>query len=148
MGTIVVGVDGSSGSHDVLRFAVTETRLRNAPLRVVTAWRVSPLAYSGGFAMTVDPRVYEESAEAVGEEGLAAFREETVGVDVERAAKEGQAPHTCSSRRREAPIWWPSARADTLASQGLLLGSVSPQVVHHASCPWSLSPSPSPRLRG
>ena len=47
MGTIVVGVDGSDGSLEALGFAIEEARLRNAQLRVVTAWSVPPLAFAG-----------------------------------------------------------------------------------------------------
>ncbi|MGZ8715904.1 MAG: universal stress protein [Gaiellaceae bacterium] len=134
MGTIVVGVDGSSGSQDALRFAVEEARLRNAALRVVTAWHVAPMTYSGGFGVAVDPHDYEESAQAVGEEALAALREETVGVEVERLAKEGQAAQVLLEEARGADLLVVGSRGHG-GFAGLLLGSVSQQVAHHASCP-------------
>jgi len=38
-GPIVVGVDGSAGSQDALRWAAGQAKLTGAPLRVVAAWR-------------------------------------------------------------------------------------------------------------
>ena len=142
MGTIVVGVDGSSGSREALRFAVEEARLRNAALRVVTAWHVSPMAYSGGFAVSVDPHDFEESAKAVGKEALAALREETVGVVVERLAKEGQAAQVLLAEAQGADLLVVGSRGHG-GFAGLLLGSVSQQVAHHASCPVVIVTEPS-----
>ena len=142
MGTIVVGVDGSSGSREALRFAVEEARLRNAALRVVTAWHVSPMAYSGGFAVPVDPHDFEESAKAVGKEALASLREETVGVVVERLAKEGQAAQVLLQEARGADLLVVGSRGHG-GFAGLLLGSVSQQVAHHASCPVVIVGEPS-----
>jgi acyl-CoA synthetase (AMP-forming)/AMP-acid ligase II len=39
MKTIVVGVDGSEGSGDALKWAVTEAKLRGCSLRVVYSWQ-------------------------------------------------------------------------------------------------------------
>ncbi|NLG21068.1 MAG: universal stress protein [Actinomycetales bacterium] len=36
---IVVGLDGSERSHDALRFALEEARLRDATVEVITTWR-------------------------------------------------------------------------------------------------------------
>src|SRR6185437_17156639 len=35
---VIVGVDGSAGSDEALRWALAEARLRKAPLRVLHAW--------------------------------------------------------------------------------------------------------------
>jgi nucleotide-binding universal stress UspA family protein len=142
MGTIVVGVDGSCGSREALRFAVEEARLRNAALRVVTAWHVRPIAYSGGFPVAVDSREYEKSAEAVGVEALAALREETVGVDVVRLAKEGPAAQVLLQEARGADLLVVGSRGHG-GFASLLLGSVSQQVAHHASCPVVIVTEPS-----
>ena len=37
--SIVVGVDGSDGSHDALRWAAGQAQLTAPPLRVVASWR-------------------------------------------------------------------------------------------------------------
>ena len=38
VGAVVVGVDGSPGAGEALRWALAEARLRKVPLRVVHAW--------------------------------------------------------------------------------------------------------------
>lgn len=43
--TVVVGVDGSAGAKEALRWALAEARLRKTPLRAVHAWM---FGYSGG----------------------------------------------------------------------------------------------------
>lgn len=134
MGTIVVGVDGSSGSGAALRFAVEEARLRNAALRVVTSWHVPALAYSGGFAVPIDPHEYEELAKAAAVEALAALEKETAGVDVECLAKEGQAAKVLLEEAQGADLLVVGSRGHG-GFAGLLLGSVSQQVAHHAPCP-------------
>src|SRR5687767_9639567 len=45
MATIIVGVDGSDGAAEALRWALGEARLRGADVRVVHAWSV-PLVLS------------------------------------------------------------------------------------------------------
>src|SRR5947209_6188665 len=35
---VVVGIDGSAGAQEALRWALAEGRLRNSPVRVVHAW--------------------------------------------------------------------------------------------------------------
>jgi nucleotide-binding universal stress UspA family protein len=134
MGTIVVGVDGSSCSREALRFAVAEARLRKAALRVVTAWHVPAIAYSGGVAPVVDPKEFEQYAETVAEQALAALREQTEGVDVERVTGEGQAAHVLLEEARDADLLVVGSRGRG-GFTGLLLGSVSQQVAHHAPCP-------------
>jgi nucleotide-binding universal stress UspA family protein len=134
VGAIVVGVDGSSCAREALRFALEEARLRNEALRVVTAWHVPPMAYSGGFAPIVDSREYEEYAETVGRQALAALREESDGVDVECVTKEGQAAQVLLEQAQGADLLVVGSRGRG-GFVGLLLGSVSQQVAHHASCP-------------
>ena len=44
MATVVVGIDGSDGAQEALRFAVEEARLRGAVVRAVMAWKFDTLA--------------------------------------------------------------------------------------------------------
>ena len=46
-GVIVVGVDGSRGAKDALRFALQEARRRQATLRAVHAWRFGYIGVTG-----------------------------------------------------------------------------------------------------
>jgi nucleotide-binding universal stress UspA family protein len=134
MSTIVAGVDGSSCAQEALRFAVEEARLRGATLRVVTAWQVPAMAYSGGFVAPFDRREFEQIAEAVGEKALAAVRPQSAGLDVQRVAHEGQPAHVLLEEARDADLLVVGTRGHG-GFAGLLLGSVSQQCAHHAPCP-------------
>ena len=134
MGTIVVAVDGSDGSREALRFAVEEARLRNAALRVVTAWSVPALAYGGGYAvMAIDPVRYEDAATALSEQALASLAEETAGIDIERVVREGQAAEVVIDEARGADLVIVGSRGHG-GFANLLLGSVSHQIAQHAPC--------------
>lgn len=54
MGTIVVGVDGSAGSAEALRFALAEAKLRGAKLKAVTAWTLTYVAAPIGMMAPID----------------------------------------------------------------------------------------------
>jgi nucleotide-binding universal stress UspA family protein len=134
MSTIVVGVDGSSGAREALRFAVEEARLRGATLRLVTAWHIPPMAYSGGFVVPFDSREFEKNAAAAGEKALAELQDETAGLEVQRLTREGQAAHVLLEEAKDADLLVVGSRGHG-GFTGLLLGSVSQQCAHHASCP-------------
>lgn len=134
MNTIVVGVDGSSGAEEALHFALGEARLRGATLRVVTAWHIPPIAYSGGFTAPFDGHEFEQNAEATGQKALAGLEDEAAGVAVVRVAKEGQAAHVLIEEAKDADLLVVGSRGHG-GFAGLLLGSVSQQCAHHASCP-------------
>ena len=134
MSRIVVGVDGSSGARAALRFAVEEARLRGATLRLVTAWHVPSITYSGGFVAPFDEREFEHSAEAACDEALAAVREEIAGLEVQRVAREGLAARVLLEEAQDADLLVVGTRGHG-GFAGLLLGSVSEQCAHHAPCP-------------
>ena len=135
MSRIVVGVDGSSGARAALRFAVEEARLRGATLRLVTAWHVPPMAYSGGWVAPFDARRVRATARRPrATKALAAVREEIAGLEVQRVAGEGQAARVLleeatgrrSPRRRHA---WTRRVCRSPARV------CEQQCAHHAPCP-------------
>lgn len=138
MGGIVVGFDGSEGSQAALRFAAREARLRGAPLRVLTAWHVPALAYAGG---VFDPRAYEDDAHAAGEAARAVAAEEGEELEVACAAAQGQAAQVLLDAARDADLLVVGTRGYG-GFAGLLLGSVSQELAHHATCPLAIVPSP------
>jgi nucleotide-binding universal stress UspA family protein len=132
--TIVVGVDGSAGAQAALRFAVEEARLRGATLRLVTAWHIPSMAYSGGLVVPFDRREFEQNAEAACEKALGAVREQTADLEVERVAGEGQPAHVLLQQAKDADLLVVGTRGHG-GFAGLLLGSVSQQCAQHAPCP-------------
>lgn len=132
MAAIVVGVDGSEESKAALRWAVAEARLRDASVRAVYAWSLPHVA--GGVGPLIEPDI--EMLQRDGERLLdAAIAEvDAEGVDVERASVEGSPASALVEAAEGADLLVVGSRGHG-GFVGLLLGSVSQQVAHHAPCP-------------
>lgn len=132
-GRIIVGVDGSNTSRRALRWAAEEARLRQAPLQVVMTWHtpyVGGLPYAGtGF----DPSILERDARKT-------LDEVVDGVDktdiprVDRTLKLGDAATSLLTTAKDASLLVVGSRG-LGGFTGLLLGSVSHHVAHHATGP-------------
>ncbi len=137
METIIVGVDGSAGAAAALAFAVTEAGLRQARLRIVAAWEVPAGFYGSGFAPPLEaepPDDFRVSAQNVAEEALAKATKELPSLEGEALAVEGQPADVLLKQAVDAQLIVVGNRGRG-GFRSLLLGSVSQQVVHHASCP-------------
>lgn len=151
-GRIVVGIDGSRGSVAALRWAVQEAELRGAIVHPVIAWQMpsGPGATLGwgrepqGAKGDAHPAMVSATAE-VRRLGQQAIRGHDVKMTCE--AVEG---HPAEVLVRSAD----GATALVVGSRGhggfvgMLLGSVSQQVVAHARCPVVLIPDPERRHHG
>lgn len=136
MSTIVVGVDGSAGARDALRFALEEARLRRAAVRVVAAWHV-PLAAYGGTFVPPDPALVaqlEPEARRAAERALEDAGDLASGVDVEVVVREGAPARILLEEADHADLLVVGSRG-LGGFRGLLLGSVSQQCAHHAPSP-------------
>ncbi len=142
MSRVIVGVDGSEGSITALQFAVAEARLRGTELLAVNAWHIPPGVYGSGWAPTpLDLDEYRKLAQKALEASLVDAGITDAGVAVTPVLREGQ----------PADVLCVEAGIDDLlvvgsrglgGFRGLLLGSVSQQVVHHAPCPVVIVPTP------
>ena len=136
MSTIVVGVDGSPESHAALAWALAEARLRNATLHVVHAW-VIPAAFGVDAAFVLAEAIegFQEEAGRVLDEALAEVAGEA-GTDVplEREVVQGPASACLLRAAAGADLLVVGSRGHG-GFAGLLLGSVSQQCAHHATCP-------------
>ena len=133
MGVIVVGVDGSDASMDALRFAAAEARLRAASLRVVCGWTL-PVAQGGPGAAWPDPTIFEEAAQRTVDSALTAIASELEGIAVESRTPVGGGASALLESCSDADLVVVGSRGRG-GFKGLLLGSVSQQVVLHAPCP-------------
>ncbi len=137
---IVVGVDGSTHSREAWRFALEEARLRDAKVQVLHTYRGPPSGRPRGFTspVTWPSRDFLE-AQALG------VIDHTIGVapgdiTVERIAT----PESPAAALRRLGL---GADLIVIGSRGhggfagLLLGSVSQQVVRHAPCPVVVVPA-------
>jgi nucleotide-binding universal stress UspA family protein len=139
MGTIVVGVDGSDRSREALRWAVEEARLRKDKVLAVHAWE-PPVLPSVEIPPAPDPPFYLPELIAHVQEGAEALVERLVaevphdGVEVEPTAIEGAAASVLVEAAADADLLVVGSRGRG-GLTGLLLGSISQQVVQHAPCP-------------
>jgi nucleotide-binding universal stress UspA family protein len=138
MGLIVVGVDHSAGAREALRFALTEARLRGASLRAIHTWQHP---YSGaGFGFTESAYRVGDLSElrSAAESALDATIEEAIPdaseVEIERRVIDGAPAGVLVDQSRDAELLVVGSRG-LGGFRGLLLGSVSQQCAHHASCP-------------
>lgn len=137
---IVVGIDGSASAHRALIWAVEEARVRHASLEIVHSWHAN---YGGGGVHglpVVDPGIFEEPARNVLESCLD-------GVDVSGLAEPPRRTLVCDSAAHA--LLTADKDADLLVTgsrgvggfAGLLVGSTTSQVVHHADCPVVVIPT-------
>lgn len=136
---IVVGVDGSGAARQALGWAVEEARLRHASLDVVHAWRMPyPDAYPVR-TLTVPPAVEVEQE-------ARRLLDAAVGSAARTGATRVEPILVCDSAGRALIDTAKGADMVVVGSRGrggfagLLLGSVSQKVLHHASCPVVVIP--------
>ncbi|HVL05608.1 MAG TPA: universal stress protein [Acidimicrobiales bacterium] len=142
MQRIVVGVDGSQGARRALEWAVAEARLRDAHVVVVHAW-VEPAAVAVGSALAVggvEPEIFEETAERIVADVLSTVDTTGLAQAVESHVVAGAPARALLDAAKEAAMIVVGSRG-LGGFTGLLLGSVSQQVAHHATCPVVIIPS-------
>jgi nucleotide-binding universal stress UspA family protein len=140
-GAIVVGVDGSDASHDALRWAADEARLRDARLVAVHAWTFippQPMGEPGLLAMPAGDLAGQLSAETDAANAVLSSAVESLrsspAVEVEQRVVEGDPGEAlvAESKAAELVVVGSHGRSGLTAA---LIGSVSRHVVNHAACP-------------
>lgn len=137
---IVVGVDGSPGSDAALGWAIEEAKVRGAQVRAVYAWGYPAIAGPEGSVVYLDPLTLAIEARTHLDGILDVVLREVESRDrIERAAVEGGAANALIDQSKDADLLVVGARGHG-GFLGLLIGSVSNQVVHHAPCPVVVVP--------
>jgi nucleotide-binding universal stress UspA family protein len=142
---IVVGADGSEGAHHGVAWAVDEAARRRATLEVVHVWAPPvAIAHMGAMVLPEDDTIYEQAAEYVMADVLAEVRAraDDAGVTIEPMVVAGHPTTTLLERLEQADLLVVGSRGHS-GLAGLLLGSVSHQVVHHATGPVAVVPATS-----
>ena len=129
--SVVVGVDGSEASLHALRFAVEQAASRGVTLRVVRAWnppapRWRPPAF--------DPREIVAAERAVLDDDLLLWREKYPEVAMTAEAVGDNPGRVLVEASRTASLVVVGSRGRG-GFTGLLLGSVSQQLLHHSHSP-------------
>jgi nucleotide-binding universal stress UspA family protein len=142
---VVVGVDGSAGSAEALRWALAEARLREIRLRVVYAVTFDyPTDAEEGSAGkrsmlgSLGPNAVinraQETAEDLLERTVVEVADDAGGVEIERQLIPGAAAEVLVNAVGGDDLLVVGSRGHG-GFTDLLLGSVSQQCVHHAPCP-------------
>jgi nucleotide-binding universal stress UspA family protein len=142
MKTIVVGIDGSDGARAALSWAVEEARMRHAALRVVHAWTLTPIlvpaaafgSIGGAFPAPQDDAVFEDENRELLDAAVAAVLDGQRDVPVNKVLVRGSPVPALLEAAEDADLLIVGSRG-LGGFGGLLLGSVSDQVAHHARCP-------------
>jgi nucleotide-binding universal stress UspA family protein len=134
MERIVVGVDGSEGSHRALERAVVEARMHGGTVEAVLAWHMPPLgAYPYG-ALAIDPKAFETDARRTLDEVVDSTDARGLVDPIERIVVSGSAARELLDAAKGADLLVVGSRGRG-GFTGLVLGSVSEQCVRHAGCP-------------
>ena len=137
MTRIVVGIDGSPASKETLQWAVAEAKLRGVALRVVHAWAFPYVAAGPGLDPILDGQMIDDirrNAEELVDRELSELGDAAAGVDVERAVVEGAPASALIEAAKGCDLLVVGSRGHG-GFAGMLLGSVSQQLSHHAPCP-------------
>lgn len=143
MSGIVVGIDGSHNAGHALEWAMAEAAIRNTQLTVLTvhpvpasAWTGNPWPLPGDEGKVAEIRKAAEAAVAATSAKVGSSQPESVTVN----ALIGFPAQALIDASKDSELLVVGTRgAGGFAS--LVLGSVSSQVVHHASCPVVVVPA-------
>jgi nucleotide-binding universal stress UspA family protein len=126
-GPVVVAVDGSPEGERAVDFAFGEAALRQAELLAVHAWLPDHAPAGTGV----------ESAERLLAQAVAGRREQYPDVAVRQEVLSGETREVLLDATRNARLVVAGARGRG-GFAGMLLGSVSQALLHHAHCPVAI----------
>ncbi|MCE7004676.1 universal stress protein [Kibdelosporangium philippinense] len=132
---IVVGVDGSPASEAAIGFAYEQAARLGASLVAVHAW--SDMLPASAFAMVPHafewPEIQARELEVLSER-LAGWQEKYPDVNVDRIVAQDRPAHSLLEQAGDAQLVVVGSRGRG-GLTGLLLGSTSQALLHHAPCP-------------
>ncbi|MCX4884896.1 universal stress protein [Streptomyces turgidiscabies] len=144
-GPIVVGVDGSSNGAGAVDFAFAEAALRGVGIVALHAWTTwnAPMPAPQDEAMPYanEPQALAAREERLLHEALAGHQETYPGVSVKHEVIHSGTREALIEASRTAQLLVVGARGRG-GFAGLLLGSVSQAMLHHAHCPVAVVRSP------
>ena len=132
---VVVGVDGSPGSVEALRWALEQARVTGAEIRALMAWDL-PTTY--GYAPTYDDIDWAEAAQETLDQAVADVRQDP-SVKLSTELIRGHAANVLIKASHDADLLVVGSRGHGTVTE-MLVGSVSRHCVHHAACPVVVVP--------
>jgi nucleotide-binding universal stress UspA family protein len=140
---IIVGIDGSGHSRRALEWAVREAAVREAPLTVITIHQVASSAWTGhGILYAQDEELATQARKSAQEETDQVLEQagDKRPPQVTVKAVSGLPAEELLAAAEGADMLVIGSRGGGGFSR-LLLGSVSSQVAHHATCPVVVIPA-------
>ncbi len=146
-GPVVLGVDGSPANDPAIEYAFESASLRKAPLIALHAW-THPVSTAPGdmLPLTYDLQEVREEEQRLLAEALAGWRERFPDVTVKPALPRRGPRRALIDAAATAQLVVVGTRGRG-GFTGLLLGSVSQAVLHHAACPVAIVPPQGRRTR-
>lgn len=139
-GPVVAGIDGSPTSDQVLAAAYAQASLLRTSLTIVHTWTDLRLEAVNGFGIT--PELLQQTAQHAHEivsERLAGYTTDYPDVPVTTTIVADGPAHQLQTAAADAQLLILGTRGRG-GFTGLLLGSVSQTVLHHAPCPILIIP--------
>jgi nucleotide-binding universal stress UspA family protein len=131
---IVAGVDGSAPSREALHWAVRQAELTGASVDAVIAWQYPLMAAGYGWVPSgIDETDYEGLAAKKLDEAVSAVNPPP-GVSVRQVVVEGNAAQAILDTAKHADLLVMGNRGHGGFADALI-GSVSVNCLHHATCP-------------
>jgi nucleotide-binding universal stress UspA family protein len=138
---VVVGIDGSDTAGRALEWALQEGRLRHAAVEVVHAWEV-PYGPGERFAaVAFDSTPLEDAARRTLDAAVESADTSGLHNPVTRTLAVGSAAANILRAAEGADLVVVGSRG-LGGFKGMVLGSVSYHIVHHATCPVVVLPPP------
>lgn len=143
MGRIIVGVDGSEAATTALEWAVDEARTRGGDIMVdaVMAWHEPVAGGTPPVVVFIDPTELKASYAAELERTVQPLRDAHPDVSIRSLLVKDSPAHALIDASGDADLLVVGSRGRG-GFLGLVLGSVSHQVVGHATCPVVVVPHP------
>jgi nucleotide-binding universal stress UspA family protein len=133
-GPVVLGVDGSPAGEPAIGFAYEAAALRRVPLVAVHAWSDVSMRPSMLPPLDYDWPIIEDDERRLLAQRLAGWQEKYPEVRVERLVTEGRPARSLLRAAESAQLVVVGSRGRG-GLRGLLLGSTSQALLHHAPCP-------------
>ncbi|MFE3461440.1 universal stress protein [Nocardiopsis aegyptia] len=142
-GRIVVGVDGSDSSHRALRFGLREALVSESEVMVVNSWEV-PLPADVDSAAVDAQSVHEEVFDRQSEEVVAGVLAEVIDdstehLEISAVRMQANPVEALLKAGEDADLIVVGSRGRG-GVRGLVMGSVSQGVLHHARVPVAVLP--------
>lgn len=141
MARIVVGVDGSENAAAALAWAIDEARHRDATVEAVLGWQEPVMGgTAAGFVpVPIDTDAFEDGSRGQLDQAVDAVVGGESDVRIDRVLLHDSPAHALLDRAEGADLLVVGRRGHG-GFLGLLLGSVSQQIVWHAPCPVVVVP--------